>query len=67
MAVVSVAAALYTGSFNWWLVHIGVDALLLIYYGLSLQVQRSAPSVSRSPVMASRERSDPVLRRVVGG
>ena len=66
MAVISAVAALYTGSLNWWLTHIGVDALLLIYYGLSLQVQSRAASASRAGV-GSRGRSDPVLRRVVGG
>ena len=67
MAVISAAAALYTGSLNWWLTHIGVDALLLVYYGLSLQVQSRAASASRSAGLGSRGRSDPVLRRVVGG
>ena len=67
MAVISAAAALYIRSLNWWLIHIGVDALLLIYYGLSLQVQSRAASLSRSQGAGSRGRSDPVLRRVVGG
>ena len=67
MAVISAASALYTRSLNWWLTHIGIDALLLIYYGLSLQVQSRAASLSRSPGVGSRGRSDPVLRRVVGG
>ena len=66
-AVISAAAALYTRSLNWWLTHIGIDALLLVYYGLSLQVQSRAVSVSRSPGVGSTGRSDPVLRRVVGG
>ncbi|MDE0602702.1 MAG: hypothetical protein OXI56_12980 [bacterium] len=67
MAVISAAAALYTRSLNWWLTHIGIDALLLVYYGLSLQLQSRSASVSRSRGVGSRGRSDPVLRRVVGG
>ena len=66
-AVISVAAALYTRSLNWWLTHIGIDALLLVYYGLSLQVQSRAASLSRSRGVGSSGRPDPVLRRVVGG
>ena len=67
MAVVSVAAALYTGSSNWWLTHIGVDALLLIYYGLSQQLRSSGARVSRSPAYAGAGESEPILRRVAGG
>lgn len=67
MAVISAAAALYTRSLNWLLTHIGMDALLLVYYGLSLQVQSRASSLSRSLGVGTTGRSDPVLRRVVGG
>ena len=67
MVVISAAAALYTRSLNWLLTHIGMDALLLVYYGLSLQVQSRASSLSRSPGVGTTGRSDPVLRRVVGG
>ncbi|MYD42006.1 MAG: hypothetical protein F4W94_09835 [Acidimicrobiia bacterium] len=67
VAVMSAVAALYTRSLNWLLIHIGIDALLLVYYGLSLQVQSKTASLSRSPGVGSTGRPDPVLRRVVGG
>ena len=67
MAVLSVAAALYTGSTNWWLTHIGVDALLLIYYGLSHQVRSSGARVSRPPAYVGAGESEAILRRVAGG
>ncbi len=67
MAVLSVAAALYTGSSNWWLTHIGVDALLLIYYGLSQQLRSSGARVLRSSDYAGAGESEPILRRVAGG
>ena len=66
LAVLTAAVALYTGAVNWWLVHVAMDALLIIYYGLSLQFQaaRAAAPSSAAPV---REETEPVLRRVVGG
>ncbi len=67
MAIVSVAAALYTGSTNWWFTHIGVDALLLIYYGLSQHLRSSGARVSRPPAYAGAGESEPILRRVAGG
>ncbi len=65
LAVLTAAVALYTGAINWWLVHVAIDALLIIYYGLSLQFQDTAVM---SPATSTREEeTEPVLRRVVGG
>lgn len=67
MAVISAAASLYTGSINWWLTHVGIDALLIIYFGLALQLQdtRAARAATASP--SGQQASRPALRRVAGG
>lgn len=66
-ALVAAAAAFYTGSASWWWVHVAFDGCLIMYYGLTLQLQQSrsaliAPVASRSPA-----ESRPPLRQVVGG
>ena len=66
-ALVSVAAALYTGSINWWLIHVAMDALLIIYYGLSLQLQESRATRAAPVVARFQEETRPTLRKVVGG
>ena len=67
-AVASLAGALYTGSVNWWLTHAAFDAMLIIYYGLEMQLQDSATS-RKTPASADAEReaAQPALRRVAGG
>ncbi len=67
LAFLSVAAALYTGSLNWWLAHIGIDALLVIYYGLAMQFQSSNALASYSPGSMDRGESVSLLRKVAGG
>lgn len=66
-AVVSAAIALYTGSINWWWTHVGVDALLILYYGLSMQFEASRGARVAPPVAPVQEESRPALRKVVGG
>ena len=66
MAVITVAAGLYTGSLNWWLAHVAVDALLIIYYGLAMQFQGSRVGMASS-VISAQGGSREVLRRVAGG
>ncbi|MCE2527505.1 MAG: hypothetical protein J4G00_08235 [Actinomycetia bacterium] len=66
MAVLSAAAALYTGSVNWWLTHAASDALLLIYFGLALQLQ-DGKAASTNAAPATQQESQPALRRVAGG
>lgn len=66
-AVASLAAALYTTSMTWWWIHLAVDGLLVIYYGLWMQWQEGrAVPVSRPAGLTERE-SRPALRKVVGG
>jgi len=66
LAVLSAAAALYTGSVNWWFFHAACDALLIIYYGLAMQLQdsRVGRTITSTP---SEEEARPALRRVAGG
>lgn len=66
MAILSAAAALYTGSLNWWLVHAASDALLLIYFGLAMQL-RDERTKAKPAAPSAREESRPALRRVAGG
>ena len=67
-AVSSLAGALYTGSLNWWLTHAAFDAMLIIYYGLEMQLQDSGTG-RRVPTAAEAEQklAQPALRRVAGG
>ena len=66
-AVVSLAVALYTGSINWWWLHLAMDGLLILYYGLSLQMRENRGVRMTGTVPRYREESSPVLRRAVGG
>lgn len=67
-AVGSLAGALYTGSVNWWLTHAAFDAMLIIYYGLEMQLQDSAGARRvRTSEDAEQEVAQPALRRVAGG
>ena len=67
-AVTTVAAALYTGSINWWLTHAAFDALLVICYGLEMQLQDGAADKRvPTPASADQEPAQPALRRVAGG
>ncbi len=66
-AVVSLAAALYTGSISWWWLHVAIDGLLVIYYGLALQFRENRGVGMTPTVSRPQEESPPVLRKVVGG
>ena len=66
-ALVTVAAALYTGSVTWWWVHLAVDGLLVIYYGLSMQLQQNRTALFPPTAARPIEESRPTLRKVVGG
>ncbi len=66
-AVVSLAVALYTGSINWWWFHMAIDGLLIVYYGLSLQMRENRGVRMTGTVSRHQEESPPVLRRAVGG
>ncbi len=65
--VLSIAAALYTGSSNWWWVHLAMDALLIIYYGLSMQIRENRAAQIAPTVSRFQEESRSGLRKVVGG
>lgn len=66
MAILSAAAAFYTGSVNWWLVHAASDALVVIYFGLAMQL-RDGRAKATTAAPSAREQSRPGLRRVAGG
>ncbi len=66
-AVLSIAAALYTGSINWWWAHLAMDALLIIYYGLSMQIRENRAAQIAPTVSRFQEESRSGLRKVVGG
>lgn len=67
LAVLTVAAALFTGSITWWLVHICFDGLLIIYYGLTMQLQDNQTAVIARAAPSDNRESQPRLRRVAGG
>lgn len=64
----SAAAALYTGSVDWWLTHAAFDAMLIIYYGLEMRLQEGAAARRvATPGSPEQQASQPALRRVAGG
>jgi hypothetical protein len=65
-AVGSLVLALYAASVNWWLTHAAFDALLLIYYGLEMQLQDGSVRGAATPT-STEQATQPALRRVVGG
>lgn len=66
MAVLSLAIAFYTGSANWWITHVAVDALLIIYYGLAMHIEANAAARPAVTTRSAREEAPPTLRRVSG-
>ena len=62
MAVITAASGLYAGSLNWWLAHVVVDGLLIIYSGLAMLVRGGSAGSYSTVSLAERQ----VLRRVSG-